>query len=215
MIIDVSKSMGAEDYPPLSRLDKAREIILQMVPQLHGNRVALVTFAGNSFRQAELTEDFTALEYILKHWVHLDSAGMSGSALGRALETCRAAGFDGEVDADLQEWDYGDHEGRTTPEIREDDPGWTVWRGPVPGGESIDDVAARADRAVARIAGVQGDIAVFSHGHFLRVLAARWLGLAPTAGGMLLLDTGTISVLSTERESPAIRLWNGVPPPTT
>ena len=87
MIIDVSKSMGAEDYPPLSRLDKAREIILQMLPQLHGNRVGLVTFAGNSFRQAELTEDFTALEYILKHWVHLDSTGVGGSVLGRALET--------------------------------------------------------------------------------------------------------------------------------
>jgi Ca-activated chloride channel family protein len=87
MIIDVSKSMGAEDYQPLSRLDKAREIILQMLPQLQGNRVGLVTFAGNSFRQAELTEDFTALEYILKHWVQLDSTGIGGSALGRALET--------------------------------------------------------------------------------------------------------------------------------
>ncbi len=134
------------------------------------------------------------------------------SPLGRALETCRAAGLDGQIDPDLQEWDYGDHEGRTTPEIREDDPGWTVWRGPVPGGEAIEDVAARADRVIARIVGVEGDVAVFSHGHFLRVLAARWLGLPPTAGGMLLLDTGTISVLSTERETPAIRLWNGVPP---
>ena len=87
MSIDVSKSMAAEDYLPLSRLDKTREIILQMLPQLRGNRVGLVTFAGSSFRQAELTEDFTALEFILKHWVHIDSAGVGGSNLGRALET--------------------------------------------------------------------------------------------------------------------------------
>jgi Ca-activated chloride channel family protein len=87
MIIDVSKSMAAEDYHPLSRLDKTRQIILQMLPQLRGNRVGLVTFAGSSFRQAELTEDFTALEFILKHWVRIDSAGIGGSNLVRALET--------------------------------------------------------------------------------------------------------------------------------
>jgi Ca-activated chloride channel homolog len=87
MIIDVSKSMAAEDSPRLSRLDKARQIILQMLPSLRGNRVGFVTFAGSSFRQAELTEDFTALEFILKHWVHIDSAGVGGSDLVRALET--------------------------------------------------------------------------------------------------------------------------------
>jgi Ca-activated chloride channel family protein len=87
MIIDVSKSMAAEDYHPLSRLDKARGIILQILPQLRGNRIGLVTFAGSSFRQAELTEDFTALEFILKHWVRIDSAGVGGSNLGQALET--------------------------------------------------------------------------------------------------------------------------------
>jgi probable phosphoglycerate mutase len=134
------------------------------------------------------------------------------SPLERAAATCREAGLAGEVDPDLQEWDYGDHEGRTTPEIREDDPGWTVWRGPVPGGESIDDVAARADRVIARLAGIDGDVAVFSHGHFLRVLASRWIGRPATTGSALLLDTGTLSVLSTERDTPAIRLWNGLPP---
>jgi Ca-activated chloride channel family protein len=87
MIIDVSKSMAAEDYHPLSRLDKARQIILQMLPQLRGNRVGFVTFAGSSFRQAELSDDFTALEFILKHWVRIDSAGVGGSNLVRALET--------------------------------------------------------------------------------------------------------------------------------
>jgi Ca-activated chloride channel homolog len=87
MIIDVSKSMGAEDYHPDSRLSKVRQIILEMLPHLRGNRVGFVTFAGNSFRQAELSEDFTALEFILKHWVSIDSAGVGGSDLVRALET--------------------------------------------------------------------------------------------------------------------------------
>jgi Ca-activated chloride channel family protein len=87
MLIDVSKSMAAEDYHPESRLHKARSIILEMLPQLRGNRVGIVTFAGNSFRQAELSEDFTALEFILKHWVDIDSAGVGGSDLVRALET--------------------------------------------------------------------------------------------------------------------------------
>jgi Ca-activated chloride channel family protein len=87
MIIDVSKSMAAEDYHPLSRLDKARQVILQMLPQLRGSRVGLVTFAGNSFRQAELSEDFRALEFILKHWVQIDSAGVGGSDIVQALET--------------------------------------------------------------------------------------------------------------------------------
>jgi hypothetical protein len=87
MIIDVSKSMGAEDYHPDSRLSKARQIILEMLPHLQGNRVGFVTFAGNSFRQAELSEDFAALEFILKHWITIDSAGVGGSNLVRALET--------------------------------------------------------------------------------------------------------------------------------
>jgi hypothetical protein len=87
MLIDVSKSMAAEDYHPASRLRKARDIILEMLPQLRGNRVGIVTFAGNSFRQAELSEDFTALEFIVKHWVDIDSAGVGGSDLVRALET--------------------------------------------------------------------------------------------------------------------------------
>ena len=86
MIIDVSKSMGAEDYHPDSRLSKVRQIILEMLPHLRGNRVGFVTFAGNSFRQAELSEDFTALEFILKHCVSIDSAGLGGSDLVRALE---------------------------------------------------------------------------------------------------------------------------------
>ena len=161
-----------------------------------------------------LTEDglaqARALVPLLARW---DFAAVLTSPLERAAATCREAGLAGTPDPDLQEWDYGDHEGRTTPEIRESEPGWTVWRGSIPGGESLADVGARADRVVERLRAVEGDVAVVSHGHFLRVLTARWLGLDPAAGASLILDTGTLSVLSTERETPAIRLWNGVPPP--
>ena len=149
-----------------------------------------------------------ALAPLLRRW---SFATVLTSPLERAVATCREAGLTATVDPDLQEWDYGDHEGRTTPEIRETDPGWTVWRGSVPGGESLADVGARADRVIERLRALEGDVAVVSHGHFLRVLASRWLGLDPVAGASLILDTGTLSVLSTERETPAIRLWNGVP----
>jgi broad specificity phosphatase PhoE len=134
------------------------------------------------------------------------------SPLQRASETCRLAGLDGTEVEDVREWDYGDHEGRTTPEIREEVPGWTVWRGPVPGGERLEDVAARADRVVARLLQAGGDAAVVSHGHFLRVLAARWLELPPVEGRRFALDTATVSVLGTEREARVVRLWNAPPP---
>ncbi len=151
-----------------------------------------------------------AIAPLLERWTF---AAVLSSPLERALATCRIAGLEerAEREPELCEWDYGVHEGRTTPEIREDDPGWTVWRGPCPGGEEVGDVGDRADRVIARLATIEGDVVLFSHGHFLRVLAARWLGLDPAAGAGLILDTGTLSVLSTERETPAIRLWNGLP----
>lgn len=132
------------------------------------------------------------------------------SPLSRASDTARLAGFAdvAEVDDDLREWDYGDVEGMRTEEIRERHPGWTIWRGPWSGGEAIDAVAARADRVLARVRDVDGDVLVFSHGHLLRVLAARWLGLEPTGGGMLALSTATISLLGWEREAPVIERWN-------
>jgi probable phosphoglycerate mutase len=132
------------------------------------------------------------------------------SPLARAAETSRLAGF-GDVmvlDPDLQEWNYGDLEGRRSDDIRKDIPGWTIWRGPWPGGERIDDVAARADRVVARVRAVDGNVLVFAHGHLLRVLAARWLGLPGTAGGMFALSTATISLLGWERGLPVIERWN-------
>lgn len=132
------------------------------------------------------------------------------SPLVRAAETAALAGFGpvAELDPDLQEWDYGDLEGRRTDEIRQDLPGWTIWDGPWPGAETIDQVAARADRVIARTLAVDADVLVFGHGHLLRVLAARWLGLPPASGRMLALTTATLSVLGWERGAPVIERWN-------
>lgn len=132
------------------------------------------------------------------------------SPLSRALETCRLAGFGDRAEQrdDLMEWDYGAYEGRTTPEIRLEQPGWTVWHGDVPGGETIDDVALRVDRVVAELRTHEGDALLFAHGHVLRVLTARWLGLEPHAGRLLALDPAALSTLGYERETPVIRLWN-------
>jgi probable phosphoglycerate mutase len=135
------------------------------------------------------------------------------SPLIRASETCRLAGL-GEVaipSDDLLEWDYGAYEGRRTKEIREERPDWTLWRDGVPSGETAADVGARADRVVARLREAGGDAAVFAHGHVLRVLAARWLGLEPELGRLFALETATLSVLGYEREAAVIRLWNRRP----
>ena len=132
------------------------------------------------------------------------------SPLERAAETCRLAGY-GEVAEpreELMEWDYGAYEGRKTVDIREERPGWTLWRDGVTGGETAAEVGARADRVIAELRALTGDAAVFAHGHLLRVLAARWIGLAPWAGQLLALDPATISVLGYERETPVLRSWN-------
>lgn len=131
------------------------------------------------------------------------------SPLRRARHTAELAGYpDAEVCPDLVEWAYGDYEGRTTAEIREHDPGWTVWSHPSPGGESAAQVAARCDRVVERVRAASGPVLVFAHGHVLRVLTARWLGLAPTEGRLFRLDTSTVSVLGHERETPVLLRWN-------
>jgi broad specificity phosphatase PhoE len=133
------------------------------------------------------------------------------SPLGRARETCRLAGLEdrAELDERLVEWDYGDYEGITSEQIHERDPGWLLWRDGCPGGESPADVGARADAVVADILdGDAGTVAVFAHGHILRVLAARWLGLEPAGGRLLVLGTATLSRLGWEHESRVIDRWN-------
>jgi broad specificity phosphatase PhoE len=138
----------------------------------------------------------------------------------RAVQTARLAGLvNVKEDADLWEWDYGGYEGRTTPEIRTERPGWYLWRnGVIPGdadhpGETVAQVAARADAVLGRVRPLlaQGDVALVSHAHLLRVLTARWLGLEPADGRLFRLDTGTLSTLGTEYDEPVIGSWN-VPP---
>ena len=132
------------------------------------------------------------------------------SPLQRAAETCRLAGLGGSAETvdDLREWDYGEYEGRTTPEIRKEVEDWTVWAGPLPGGESVADVGARADRVLESLRGVEGDVALVAHGHMLRVLGARWVGLPPEGGRMLALSTAALCVLGWERETRVLRSWN-------
>src|SRR5918992_261217 len=135
------------------------------------------------------------------------------SPLQRATRTCELAGFgaSAEIDRDLVEWNYGDYEGRRTAEILADCPDWQLFRDGCPAGESPDQVGARADRVVERVRAIKGDVLLFSSGHFLRVLAARWLGLEALAGRYFLLSTGSLGILAYEHHSlsePVIRLWN-------
>jgi broad specificity phosphatase PhoE len=132
------------------------------------------------------------------------------SPLSRARRTCELAGYGdvAEVDPDLLEWDYGEYEGVTSAEIRETVPGWTVFTGPCPGGETIGHVAGRADRVIARVLATGGPCAVFGHGHSLRVLAARWCELAPVEGRRFVLDTATFNQLGWEHEARTVEVWN-------
>ncbi len=132
------------------------------------------------------------------------------SPMSRALETARLGGFEDsvEIDPDLHEWNYGQYEGQTTAEIRMTVPGWTVWTHPIPGGETADEVAARVDQVIARVRAAASDVALFAHGHVLRVLTARWLGLPPTEGRLFALGTATVSVLGWERETAVVERWN-------
>jgi len=133
------------------------------------------------------------------------------SPLGRALRTAELAGLaDVVVDDDLREWDYGEYEGRSTAEIRQERPGWTIWTGDPPGGETAEQVAARADRVLRRVRAELdgGDVIMVGHGHFLRLLTARWLELPPSAGQRYFLDTGTLCLLGFEHDHAAMLRWN-------
>jgi probable phosphoglycerate mutase len=137
------------------------------------------------------------------------------SPLQRAAKTCELAGFGrvAEVDLDLLEWDYGELEGTLTSEILKDRPGWELFRDGCPGGESPQEVVARADRFIARVQGLQGDVLAFSSGHIIRMIAARWNGLPPAAGRVFFCLPASVGVLGFEhdrRDQPVIRLWNHV-----
>jgi broad specificity phosphatase PhoE len=152
-------------------------------------------------------------------------AAVFTSPASRALRTAELAGLDGpfpvQTDPDLWEWDYGGYEGMTTVQIREQLPGWFLWRdGVIPGdedhpGETVEQVGVRADRVLKRTWGLleDGDVVLAAHGHVLRVLTARYLGLPPVDGRLFRLDTGTVSTLGTEHDEPVVTTWN-VPPPS-
>jgi broad specificity phosphatase PhoE len=152
-------------------------------------------------RQAELLRD------ALAEWRF---ARVLSSPLERARDTCRLAGLGdlAEITEDLLEWDYGDYEGITTVRIREQRPDWNLWRDGCPNGEVAASVGDRVDRVIAAVEAVDGAVVLFAHGHVLRVLAARWLGLGPESGALLALGTGTLSVLGYERETRVVRRWN-------
>lgn len=155
-------------------------------------------------RQAEALRDaLTGREF----------ARVLSSPLSRAVETCRLAGLGdrAELRDELREWDYGEYDGVTTAQIRETRPGWTAWKDGCPGGESVAQVGARVDPLVEELRAAGEDVALFAHGHLLRVLSARWLGLPPEAGALLALSTATLSVLGWERETAVLRLWNAQP----
>lgn len=139
-----------------------------------------------------------------------DFSAVLSSPRVRARRTAELAGFpDAVLDDDLAEWAYGDYEGITTDQIREQVPNWSVWTHPSPGGEDAEEVAARLDRAVARIRAEQGRVLVFGHGHALRGLTARWLGLDVREGRHFRLDTATVSTLGYDRDVPVVARWNG------
>ena len=134
------------------------------------------------------------------------------SPRSRAADTARLAGFADTMvlDPDLREWDYGAFEGRTTPEIRTEIPDWSIWTGPWRGGETLDEVATRADRVIERCLdpNTEGDALLFAHGHFLRILAARWIGLPARTGRSFALGTATVGILGWERQTRVIETWN-------
>lgn len=137
------------------------------------------------------------------------------SPMSRAKETCRIAGLieNAQVEEGLREWDYGIYEGKTTKEIREQVPGWSVWKDPIIDGETVERVGERADSVIAHAleAAAQqggGNVALFAHAHILRILAARWIGLPATGGSLLGLGTGSVSVLGWERDTRVISHWN-------
>jgi broad specificity phosphatase PhoE len=160
-----------------------------------------VPLTAEGRRQAERLRD------ALAEW---NFTRVLSSPLSRALDTCRLAGYGDRVELSdaLLEWDYGEYDGETTARIRESRPGWNLWRDGCPGGESVADVSARVDPLVSEAKDSDGEVLLFAHGHVLRVLAARWVEMAPEAGARLWLATATISVLGFERETAVFKRWN-------
>jgi broad specificity phosphatase PhoE len=171
----------------------------------HTSRTDIPLTAHGRLRAKELGEYLAGTKF----------ATVLRSPMLRAKETCEIAGFGdvAMVDEGLMEWDYGVYEGRTTREIQAEIPGWSVWKDPILGGETVEQVGARADGVIARAQGAAGDaswakVALFAHAHILRILAARWVGLEARGGELFALGTGSVSVLGWERETQVVERWN-------
>jgi broad specificity phosphatase PhoE len=165
----------------------------------HTGRTDLPLLPGGEEQARRLREPLAAYDFSL----------VLVSPLGRAARTAQLAGLDAaETEPDLIEWDYGDVEGLTSAEIQQDRPGWTIWTDGAPGGESPRDVEKRADRVLDRVASADGDVCLVAHGHLLRVLTARWLGLDAGGGALFRLETARISMLAREHGRPVIMRWN-------
>jgi probable phosphoglycerate mutase len=191
----------------------ASEILPVVYLARHGETAWTVTGQHTGLTDLPLTErgERNALR-LGKRLAGLVFAKVFTSPLQRAVRTCELAGFGAaaEVDPDLVEWNYGDYEGVRTAEIHAIRPDWQLFLDGGPNGESPEQIGARADRVVSRVRAVKGNVLIFSSGHFLRVFAARWLGLEPAAGKFLMLDVASLSALSYEHDlsQPAIRFWN-------
>jgi len=180
----------------------------------HGETAWSLTGQHTGLTDLPLTEHGEAVARSLANRLKgMEFTSVFVSTLQRARRTCELAGFSraAVIDPDLVEWDYGQYEGRTTADIRKERPGWQLFRDGCPGGETLEQVAARADRVVGRLRQVQGNSLVFSSGHFIRVLAERWIGLPVSSGARsFMLSTASLSALGYENDldQPVIRLWN-------
>jgi broad specificity phosphatase PhoE len=193
------------------------EIVNQVLPIVylarHGETAWTLSGQHTGLTDLPLTERGERNARRLKERLRgLSFAKVFTSPLQRARRTCELAGFGdvAEIDPDLVEWNYGEYEGRRTVDIHEERPDWQIFRDGCPGGESPGQVGVRADRAIKRMRAIEGNVLLFSSGHFLRVLAARWLGFEPSEGRVFLLSTASLSALSYEHNlsQPAIRLWD-------
>jgi broad specificity phosphatase PhoE len=184
---------------------------VRMVLVRHGETEWSSSGRHTSFTEVALTAHGRAeARSLVDRLAGIDFALVLTSPRQRARDTCELAGHGGvaEVTNDLAEWDYGAYEGRTTDEIRRNVPDWTIFSHGTPDGETAAAVAARADRVIERACEANGVVALFSHGHFLRVLGARWIGLPASAGALFALDPATLSLLGHERDQRVLREWN-------
>jgi broad specificity phosphatase PhoE len=207
------RSLSSRDEQDLHKSHTVRTELPVLYLARHGETAWSLTGQHTGLTDLPLTERGERNARALgSRLLGLTFASVLTSPLQRAVRTCDLAGFGGvaEVDRGLLEWDYGEYEGRRTAEIHVERPDWDLFTDGCPGGESPDQVAARAEGVLSRVRTATADVLVFSSGHFLRVLAARWLGLAPAAARYLLLSTASFSALGYEhgRSQPVIRFWN-------